>query len=103
MLEENKTQLNLNDGSNGFKRKVVEARNFDSIQVRKSTFDKNATIVPQVNIIHLHGSAYWRKKGESIEVQYHNNNNDRLIERFPESELKIFKSFIKKSDSKKKS
>ncbi|ACQ93867.1 conserved hypothetical protein [Tolumonas auensis DSM 9187] len=101
LLEENKTQLNLNDGSNGFKRKVVEARNFDSIQVRKSTFDKNATIVPQVNIIHLHGSAYWRKKGESIEVQYHNNNNDRLIERFPESELKIFKSFIKKSDSKK--
>ncbi|MBP2836794.1 SIR2 family protein [Dickeya zeae] len=93
LLKEEKIPLNLNDGARGFKTKILEARNFDSIEVKKGVFDNSEQRVPQLNVVHLHGSVCWRKNEESIHVQYHGYNTDRLIEDIA-PELEFFKSII---------
>ncbi|WP_272571263.1 MULTISPECIES: SIR2 family protein [unclassified Providencia] len=97
--ESTKVKLTLNDGSQGFKVKTLEVRNFDSLKIRKSPFDNYQSVIPQFNIIHLHGSAYWRKKNDSIQVQY--SNDDRIIDDFPDSEFKQFQEMIEKDDAKR--
>ncbi|EPN6604912.1 SIR2 family protein [Providencia rettgeri] len=92
--------LTLNDGTDGFKVKTLEARNFDSVRVRKSIFDKSQTTIPQINIIHLHGSAYWRKNNDKIEIQY--DNQDRMIELSSfQAELDVFTEIIEKKNAKR--
>lgn len=102
LLKEEKISLNLNDGTRGFKTKLLEARHFDSIEVKKGVFDNGEQRVPQLNIVHLHGSVYWRKNGESIQVQYHGYNADRIIKDIV-PELEVFKSIIEDSESNRAS
>ncbi|AYH06832.1 SIR2 family protein [Pectobacterium parmentieri] len=98
LLKEEKIPLNLNDGTRGFKTKLLEARHFDSIEVIKGVFDSSEHKIPQLNIVHLHGSVYWRKNGESIQVQYHGYNKDRIIKDIA-PELECFKSIIENPES----
>ena len=100
ILQESKIPLNLNDGTRGFKTKFLEARHFDSIEVRRGVFDSNEYKMPQLNIVHLHGSIYWRKDNELIQVQYHGYNEDRLIEDIAK-ELNDFQAIIENSESKR--
>lgn len=100
LLREEKISLNLNDGAKGFKTKFLEARHFDSIEVQKGVFDNSEYKIPQLNIIHLHGSVYWIKSGESIQVKYHGNNQDRFID-IATPELEHFKSVIECPNSKR--
>lgn len=102
LLKEEKIPLNLNDGTRGFKTKLLEARNFDSIEVKKGVFDNGEQRVPQLNIVHLHGSVYWRKNEESIQIQYHGYNADRIIKDIV-PELESFKSIIEDGESNRAS
>ncbi|HBM3130175.1 TPA: SIR2 family protein [Klebsiella michiganensis] len=102
LLKEEKISLNLNDGTRGFKTKLLEARHFDSIEVKKGVFDNGEQRVPQLNIVHLHGSVYWRKNEESIQVQYHGYNADRIIKDIV-PELEVFKYIIEDSESNRAS
>lgn len=64
-------RANLNDGAKGFQQKYLSARNFHSVQYETSSFGSHQREVPQVNLIHLHGSVFWRKKDElTIAVDY---------------------------------
>ncbi|EIV7689485.1 SIR2 family protein [Salmonella enterica] len=98
LLKEEKIPLNLNDGTRGFKTKLLEARHFDSIEVKKGIFDNGEQRVPQLNIVHLHGSVCWRKNEESIHVQYYGYNADRIIKDIV-PELEVFKSIIEDPES----
>ena len=60
----------LNDGTRGFRTKLLEARNFNSFLCQTGIFDRHQSSVPQINLIHLHGSVYWRKTHGGIEVDY---------------------------------
>ncbi len=60
----------INDGTRGFRRKLLNARNFSSFLCQSGVFDQHRTSVPQLNLIHLHGSVYWRKWRAGIEVNY---------------------------------
>lgn len=91
--------LTLNDGTDGFKIKTLEARNFDSMRIRKSIFDKSQTTIPQINIIHLHGSAYWRKNNDKIEIQY--DNKDRMIDTLLHEELNVFTEIIEREGARR--
>lgn len=60
----------VNDGTSGFHRKHLHAKNFNTFQCQTGIFERSNYGVPQLNIIHLHGSVYWSKSGDKIEVNY---------------------------------
>ncbi|ELB2259387.1 TPA: hypothetical protein I7285_03095 [Vibrio parahaemolyticus] len=70
LYEEKTIRFNINDGARGFHKKIVEARNFDCVTTESGVFDRNKEVQRQINLIHLHGSAFWRKHNESILVDY---------------------------------
>ncbi|EIN6342824.1 SIR2 family protein [Vibrio parahaemolyticus] len=72
LLEHSNLEFNLNDGTKGFRRKFLEVRNFDTYEVKSSIFGKNNSVTPQVNLVHLHGSAYWSLNNQRIAVDYQN-------------------------------
>lgn len=63
----------VNDGTSGFHRRYLHAKNFNTFQCQTGIFERSNYGVPQLNIIHLHGSVYWSKSGEKIEVKYRND------------------------------
>lgn len=60
----------LNDGTRGFRTKVLEARNFNNYLCNDGVFGRHISSVPQINLIHLHGSVYWKEAVRGIEVDY---------------------------------
>lgn len=60
----------INDGSSGFRNRYLHAKNFNTQIKQTGVFAKQHNYIPQINLIHLHGSAYWQKKDESIVVDY---------------------------------
>lgn len=70
LLEESNLEFSLNDGSKGFRRKFVEARHFDTSEIKHSIFGKNCFSIPQANLVHLHGSAFWTLSNNRIAVNY---------------------------------
>jgi hypothetical protein len=61
----------VNDGSSGFQNKRFHTRNYNNRVVQKGIFDKHEEPVPQINILHPHGSVYWVKDDSEIGVRYH--------------------------------
>lgn len=68
----------VNDGTSGFHRRYLHSKNFSTFQCQTGIFERSNYGVPQLNIIHLHGSVYWLKNGEKIEVKYRNNFKNLL-------------------------
>ncbi len=70
----------VNDGASGFHRKHLHSKNFSTFQCQTGIFERSNYGIPQLNIIHLHGSVYWSKSGEKIEVNYRNDFRNLLAE-----------------------
>lgn len=60
----------INDGTSGFHKKHLHAKNFSTFQCQTGILERSNYGVPQLNFIHLHGSVYWSKSGDRIEVKY---------------------------------
>lgn len=71
--------FHINDGSSGFLERTLSAKNFNTYLCETGVFGKHATDIPQLNFINLHGSAYWRKKDESIVVDYSSTETNVVI------------------------
>jgi len=69
----------VNDGARGFRRRYLQARNFNTYLCQTGVFERTQTSVPQVNLVHLHGSIYWRKEDAGILVDYQAPVLDSLI------------------------
>ncbi|UWQ73613.1 SIR2 family protein [Leisingera sp. M658] len=70
MIRSGKYDFILNDGSVGFVKKTLQARAFNRYTKDQGTFDRHEISVPQINLLQPHGSVYWYKDGENIEVSY---------------------------------
>lgn len=68
----------VSDGTSGFHRKHLHAKNFNTFQCQTGIFERSNYGIPQLNIIHLHGSVYWSKSGDKIEVKYRNDFSNLL-------------------------
>ncbi|NHM18693.1 hypothetical protein FDP22_23570 (plasmid) [Paroceanicella profunda] len=75
--------FHLNDGTDGFVKRTLNARNFGRYFQDHGVFDRHSKSVPQVNLIELHGSVYWYKDGEKIEVSYDLDRSKRRISDVP--------------------
>jgi len=74
----------LNDGGSGFIRRTLFAKNFNRFYRDQGVFDRHSTDIAQINLMQLHGSVYWYKQGESIEIAY---SKKRAVERVAEVPL----------------
>jgi hypothetical protein len=74
-------EFNMNDGTSGFKRRFLDSRNFGTVQMQTGIFGKYRNEVPQINLIQMHGSAYWFKDGDRVQIDYHRTNDDRLVDK----------------------
>lgn len=68
----------LNDGTRGFRVRKLAVRNFNSFYSHTGVFDRHQTSLPQINLVHLHGSVSWRTGSRGIEVDYHSTTNDLM-------------------------
>lgn len=103
LLEQSNLEFVLNDGSKGFRRKFVEVRNFDTSEIKHSTFGKSRFSVPQANLVHLHGSAFWTLKDSRIAVNY-DDKKCKFTEGFfasVETQLEMLKVILNNIDSKR--
>lgn len=83
----------INDGTSGFHKKLLHAKNFSTFQCQTGIFERSHYGIPQINLIHLHGSVYWSKSGEKIEVEY-KNNFDNLIHPRTLSKIQKFSDYL---------
>lgn len=83
----------VNDGASGFHRRHLHAKNFNTFQCQTGIFERSNYGVPQLNIIHLHGSVYWTKSGDKIEVKYRNDFKN-LIHSETLEKIKEFSDYI---------
>lgn len=91
LLRHGSYDFHLNDGTDGFVRRTLNARNFGRYFQDHGVFDRHSKSVPQINLIELHGSVYWYKDGEKIEVSY---DLDRAKERVENVPLRIDDEFF---------
>ncbi|PCF94630.1 SIR2 family protein [Vreelandella nigrificans] len=82
LLQEDVYDFIINDGASGFFKKYLNAKNFNTFQCQTGVFERSSYGIPQINIIHVHGSIYWLRNNDKIEVDY----------------SKDFKSFLSSND-----
>jgi hypothetical protein len=70
LLTEQAVHCVINDGSTGFQQRKFHTKIFNNRVVQKGIFDKHAEYIPQINILHPHGSVYWQKDEKGIAVNY---------------------------------
>ncbi|WP_232338680.1 SIR2 family protein [Gallaecimonas pentaromativorans] len=99
LFQERSLDFIINDGSRGFIKRILSARNFNSYTCQTGIFGTNATDVPQINLINLHGSVYWKNLCENIQVQYNPEIDGNII---PERIIQKLDEFteILKNESK---
>lgn len=80
LIRENDIDFVLNDGARGFTRRILQARNFGAYMCQSGVFGRYQSSIPQINLIHLHGSVYWSKSRESIQVDYNLSGREPLLD-----------------------
>lgn len=91
----------VNDGTSGFRTKYLHSKNFSTFQCQTGIFERSTYGIPQLNIIHLHGSVYWSKGSEKIEVNYRNDFKN-FLSAHTIGKLKKYSEFLAKPGSKTK-
>jgi hypothetical protein len=71
LLSDKSLKFVANDGSDGFQKKRFHTKNYNNRIIQKGIFDKHEECLPQVNLLHLHGSVYWNKEEAEINLNYH--------------------------------
>jgi len=80
LIKEGHIDFVLNDGSRGFTRRIVQARNFGAYLCHAGVFGRYQSSIPQINLIHLHGSVYWSKLEAAIRVDYDLKEAEGLLD-----------------------
>ncbi|PKG78646.1 hypothetical protein CXF80_10145 [Shewanella sp. Actino-trap-3] len=79
LIKKGNLEFCINDGASGFLDRTLSARNFSNYVCKSGVFGRNSSDIPQINYINLHGSAYWRKSGDNIKVDYKSTGTAVLI------------------------
>lgn len=76
ILREDELDFTINDGAAGFGRRIVQAKNFNRSIFETGVFERHQIEIPQINLIHLHGSVYWWNRDGKIWVSYRKELNE---------------------------
>ncbi|EOI6407820.1 hypothetical protein ACMVCI_003451 [Yersinia enterocolitica] len=78
ILMNGKHDFVINDGTSGFHKRYLHSKNFSTFQCQTGIFERSNFGIPQINMINLHGSVYWSKFNDKIEVDYRNRFDNIL-------------------------
>lgn len=84
----------LNDGARGFHRRFLQARNFNSFLCQTGVFERHTSGIPQINLIHLHGSVYWHKEDSRIKVDYAQRSIGKIMSEATAAKLAPFSACL---------
>ena len=98
LIAEKTLNCAINDGSSGFQKRMFHTKNFNNRIVQKGIFDKHAEYIPQTNILHPHGSVYWHKADQDIEVNYGHTPYDMVFDEGQSRLLAEFKDIVDGED-----
>ncbi|GGC91951.1 SIR2 family protein [Halopseudomonas salina] len=90
LIKEGNIDFVLNDGTRGFTQRILQARNFGSYLCQAGVFGRYQSSIPQINLIHLHGSIYWSKQDSKIQVDYDLSRRESLLDNDAMELLKPF-------------
>ncbi len=90
LLKQGSYDFHLNNGTDGFVKRTLNTRNFGRYFQDHGVFDRYSNSVPQINLIELHGSVYWYKDRDKIEVSYDLDRAKRRISDVPLIENNVF-------------
>lgn len=82
----------VNDGSSGFQKRIFHTKNFNNRVVNKGAFGRYDQIIPQINVLHAHGSVHWEKGARDGEIELNYGISNYIIQ-FDEAEDKIIDQF----------
>lgn len=99
LIKEGHTDFVLNDGTRGFTKRILQARNFGSYLCQAGVFGRHQASIPQINLIHLHGSVYWSKAGSAIQVSYDLSRREELLDEAATTLLQPFSASINDPDA----
>lgn len=99
LLRDGSNEFHINDGTQGFKRRFLDARNFNTVLTQTGVFGRHRNDVPQINLIQLHGSAYWYKDEQRIQVSYSQGNDSRLLENAGFAKCAAFSAALQDANS----
>ncbi|CAJ2765949.1 rhodanese-like domain-containing protein [Burkholderia pseudomallei] len=97
ILREGSIDFLLNDGARGFRRRYLQARNFNTYLCQTGIFERHQASIPQINLIHVHGSVYWRKSNANIVVDYELQGTESLLDEDAQSRLAEFSACLNDS------
>jgi len=80
LIKEGNIDFVLNDGTRGFTQRILQARNFGAYLCQAGVFGRYQSSIPQINLIHLHGSVYWSKLDAAIQVGYDLSRREDLLD-----------------------
>lgn len=80
LLTKRASPFYVNDGSTGFQKRIFHTRNFNNRIINKGTFDRYDQILPQLNILHAHGSINWEKGDRNGEIELNYGSSNYTIE-----------------------
>lgn len=90
LIKEGNIDFVLNDGARGFTCRILQARNFGSYLCHSGVFGRYQSSIPQIDLIHLHGSVYWTKLDRAIKVDYDLKEGKDLLDAEARALLKPF-------------
>ena len=99
LLKEGHIDFVLNDGARGFTKRILQARNFGAYLCQAGVFGRYQSSIPQVNLIHLHGSVYWSKADGGIRVGYDLSKRESLLDADATAMLKPFSETLNNPDA----
>ncbi|WP_010606797.1 SIR2 family protein [Pseudoalteromonas maricaloris] len=92
LLSERAAKFIVNDGSVGFQKRTFHTSNFNHRVVNKGAFDRHDTLLPQVNLLHAHGSVHWEQGQSDNEINLNYGQSSYIII-FDQNELDIIRAF----------
>ncbi|PFG10123.1 SIR2 family protein [Marinobacter sp. LV10MA510-1] len=99
IIREGNVDFLLNDGTRGFRRRYLQAQNFNTYLCQTGIFERHQISIPQINLIHLHGSVYWKKEKSSIVVDYINSATDNILDGQLVEKLRPFSECLENKDA----
>ncbi|WP_273793192.1 SIR2 family protein [Brucella anthropi] len=94
LLHERCLEFVVNDGSSGFVRRLLDIKNFNRHYRDQGIFDRHSKYVPQINLLQPHGSVYWYRENENIEVSYDASRAKKRLSKVPFHENIDFTSML---------
>lgn len=100
ILREDNIDFLLNDGARGFSRRYLQARNFNTYLCQTGVFERHQASIPQINLVHVHGSVYWHKEAANIVVDYDSRAPECLLDADAQAKLRPFSVCLDNADAK---